>query len=96
MTYLDAAYEILKQVGRPLRNEEITKGALARHCISPHGLTPEATMASRLYTDTLHEGSLFVRPDKGFFDLTRWQPEGIETQVERSYRAGRNPLSRLG
>ena len=52
-TYLDAAYQILQHAGQPLRYEEITERALAQQLISPQGLTPEATMASRLYTDTL-------------------------------------------
>lgn len=56
MTYLDAAYSILHAAGRPLRFEEITEAALGRKLISPQGLTPEATMASRLYIDSLQEG----------------------------------------
>jgi hypothetical protein len=65
MSYLDAAYHILQHAGHPLRYEEITERALAQQLISPQGLTPEATMASRLYTDTLQEGSRFTRVDKG-------------------------------
>lgn len=57
MTYLDAAHTILKAAGQPLHSEEITQAALAQKLISPQGLTPEATMASRLYTDTKQEGS---------------------------------------
>ena len=60
-TYLDAAYQILQHAGQPLRYEDITEHALAQQLISPQGLTPEATMASRLYTDTLQEGSRFTR-----------------------------------
>ena len=54
MTYLDAAYSILHAAGRPLRFEEITEAALGRKLISPQGLTPEATMASRLYICLLY------------------------------------------
>jgi hypothetical protein len=35
-------------------------------------------MASRLYTDTLQEGSRFTRVDKGAFGLVDWRPAGIE------------------
>lgn len=52
-TYLHAAYHILHQADHPLRHEEITERALAQQLISPQGLTPEATMALRVYTDTL-------------------------------------------
>ena len=48
MTYLDAAYTILKAAGQPLRPDEITQRALEQKLIAPQGLTPEATMASRL------------------------------------------------
>jgi hypothetical protein len=34
-------------------------------------------MASRLYTDTLQEGSRFTRVDKGTFGLVDWRPAGI-------------------
>jgi len=83
MTYLDAAHTILQEAGQPLRYEEITGRALERMLISPQGLTPEATMASRLYIDTLQEDSRFVRAGKGVFGLAQRQPEGIESQVEK-------------
>lgn len=81
MTYLDAAHTILKTAGQPLHYEEITQRALAQGLIQPSGLTPAATMGSRLYTDTLQEDSRFVRSGKGIFELAQWQPKGIEYQV---------------
>jgi len=95
MTYLDAAYTILKAAGQPLRFEEITERALAQKLISPQGLTPDATMASRLYTDTLQEDSHFVRVGKGTFGLAQWQPEGIESQVDQLNQATREQLRSL-
>jgi restriction system protein len=95
MTYLDAAYTILKSAGQPLRYEEITQRALEQKLISPQGLTPEATMASRLYIDTLQEGSRFVRAGKGVFGLAQWQPEGIESQVNKINQATREQLHGL-
>ena len=68
-TYLDAAYHILHQAGQPLRYEDITERALAQQLISPQGLTPEATMASRLYTDTLQQELCFTRANKGAFGI---------------------------
>ena len=35
MTNLDAAYEIVKQAGHPLRYAQITKQALAQRLIAP-------------------------------------------------------------
>ena len=93
-TYLDAAYQILQHAGQPLRYEEITERALAQQLISPQGLTPEATMASRLYTDTLQEGSRFTRVSKGVFGLVDWQPAGIEAQVQQINQATREQLSK--
>lgn len=95
MTYLDAAYTILQTAGQPLHYEEITQRALAQGLIQPSGLTPAATMGSRLYTDTLQEDSRFVRVDKGVFGLVRWQPEGIESQVDKLNQATRERLHSL-
>ena len=91
-TYLDAAYHILQQAHQPLRYEEITERALAQQLISPQGLTPEATMASRLYIETLQDGSRFTRVDKGTFGLVDWRPAGIEAQVQRINQATRDQL----
>ena len=44
-------------------------------------------MASRLYTDTLQEGSRFTRAGKGTFGLVDWRPAGIEAQVQRIRRS---------
>lgn len=95
MTYLDAAYTILQAAGQPLRPDEITQRALSQKLISPQGLTPEATMASRLYIDTLQEDSRFVRAGKGVFGLAQWRPEGIESQVDKINQATRERLHSL-
>lgn len=95
MTYLDAAYAILTTAGQPLRPEEITQRALAQKLIAPQGLTPEATMASRLYIDTLQEDSHFVRAGKGIFGLAQWQPAGIESQVDKLNQTTRERLHSL-
>ena len=52
MTYLDAALAVLQAAKQPLHYAEITHRALEQGLIVPTGLTPEATMGSRLYTDT--------------------------------------------
>lgn len=95
MTYLDAAYKILSEAHQPLHSSEITRRALAQHLIQPTGLTPDATMASRLYTDTQEEDSRFVRVGKGVFDLARQRPGGIEEQVQQINRRTREQLHDL-
>lgn len=95
MTYLDAAYTILKTAGQPLHFEEITQRALAQKLIAPQGLTPEATMGSRLYTDTKQEGSRFVRAGHGRFGLAEWQPKGIDAHVQEINRGTRAELMQL-
>ena len=95
MTYLDAAQTILSAAGQPLHFEEITQRALAQKMIAPQGLTPEATMASRLYTDTKQEGSRFVRAGHGCFGLTQWQPKGIDAHVQEINQGTRAELTNL-
>jgi restriction system protein len=95
MTYLDAAYAILQAAGEPLHYEEITQRALDQNLIAPQGLTPAATMGSRLYTDTKQEGSRFVRAGRGQFGLTQWQPKGIEARAQEINQATRTRLAEL-
>lgn len=95
MTYLEAAYKILSEAHQPLHYSEITRQALEQSLLQPSGLTPDATMASRLYTDTQQEDSLFVRVGKGWFDLAKQRPGGIEEQVQLINRRTREQLHEL-
>lgn len=93
MTYLDAAYTILQEDGQPLHYAEITQRALDQGLIEPSGLTPGATMGSRLYTDTKQEGSLFVRTaQRALFGLAEWQSQGINAQVKAINQQTREAL----
>lgn len=49
MTYIQAALEVLRSSQVPLSTQEITRRALERGLISPHGSTPQATMGAALY-----------------------------------------------
>lgn len=95
MTFLDAARKILEEAAEPLHFEEIARRASAQGLVKSAGITPEATMGSRLYTATKQEGSLFVRVDKGTFDLARRSPRGIDAQVEEINRTTRERLREL-
>jgi len=87
MTCLDAARTILKAAGQPLHYEAITERALAQKLVAP------ATIGSRLYTDTLRQGSRFVRAGRGTCGLAQWQPQGIDAHVSR---VDLTPLPRYG
>ncbi|MFO7630893.1 MAG: winged helix-turn-helix domain-containing protein, partial [Caldilinea sp.] len=95
MTYLDAAYAVLQAAKQPLHYSDITRRALEHELIAPTGLTPEATMGSRLYTDTQAEGSRFVRVGRGVFDLATPRRGGIEEQVQSINRQTRERLGHL-
>jgi hypothetical protein len=82
MQFKDAAYEILKEVGKPLHYSEITNISLQKNILDTAGLTPHATMGALLYTDTLKENSRFRRgDDKGTFALQVENPKGIKQQI---------------
>lgn len=83
MQFKDAAYEILKEAGKPLHYNEITDIALQKGLLETAGQTPHATMGARLYTESLKENSRFKRGDeKGTFTLLVESPKGIKHQIE--------------
>ncbi|MDP2730504.1 MAG: winged helix-turn-helix domain-containing protein [Dehalococcoidales bacterium] len=71
MSFADAAYQILKNVGNPLSVNEITSLSLKQGLISTNGKTPFATMGARLYVDVKRKGveSKFVKVNRGRFAL---------------------------
>jgi restriction system protein len=95
MTYLEAAEQVLRASKQSLHYSEITRRSLELGLIVPTGLTPEATMGSRLYTDTKEEGSRFTRVGRGVFDLARAKQGGIEEQVQAINRHTRERLGQL-
>lgn len=71
MNSLEAAYQILKEVGKPLRVEEITQRILKQGLWETGGKTPDATVEANLSKDIIRNGnkSRFRRVDKGTFAL---------------------------
>lgn len=71
MSALDAAETILREAGTELRARAITERALTQGLWTTAGVTPWATMASRLATDIRDNGgaSRFVRTAPGLFAL---------------------------
>ncbi len=57
--------------------------ALEKALINCQGKTPDATMASALYTDVKRkpETSVFTRPEEGLFGLREWEDEGFVPEV---------------
>jgi len=93
MQFKDAAYEILKETGKPLHYNEITDLALHKGILETAGQTPHATMGALLYTDTLKENSRFKRGDeKGTFTLQIESPKGIKQQIEAIQKQVRQDL----
>ena len=93
MQFKDAAYEILREAGRPLHYNEITDLALKKVILETAGQTPHATMGALLYTDTLKENSRFRRGDeKGTFALQVTAPKGIKQQIEAIQKQVRQDL----
>lgn len=83
MQFKDAAYEILKQAGKPLHYNQITERAQAANLLETVGQTPQATMGALLYTDTLKPDSRFRRGDeKGTFALKAPISISIHQQIE--------------
>ncbi len=70
-TFKGVAYEILKETGKPLHSDEITKLALKKGWLKTAGKTPEATMNAQLVVDTNKKGSqsLFKKVGPSIFTL---------------------------
>lgn len=93
MDFLAAARAVLEQEGQALHYKEITQRALAQKLLEPSGLTPEATMGSRLYVDSKKETSRFERAGRGRFALKRRsKPDDIARRVEAINDATRQAL----
>ncbi|KAK9829683.1 hypothetical protein WJX72_007316 [[Myrmecia] bisecta] len=77
--FKSAAVAVLRQEKRLMSTGDIARMALKRGLIKCQGKTPEATMASALYTDVKRkEGqSIFIRPHEGLFGLREWQDQGL-------------------
>jgi hypothetical protein len=83
-----AAVQVLRDEARLMTTGEITKVALQRGYISCSGKTPDATMASALYTDIKRRSgeTAFVRPKEGLFGLKEWH--GNDTDIDNDIGSG--------
>jgi len=93
--FKSAAVAVLREENRLMPTGEIARLALARGYVRCQGKTPEATMASALYTDVKKKGdkSIFTRPEEGLFGLREWVAPGevFETKPPASKAVNRIP-----
>ncbi len=97
-TFLDAAYQVLKDADRPMSYEEITRHALDRSILTTRGKTPASTMSARLYMDIKEKGteSRFVQTGPNQFALNDQRttlllitPKSATSQSSPKYRMPR-------
>jgi restriction system protein len=92
MQFKDAAYEVLREAGKPLHYNEITDLAKQKGILDTEGQTPHATMGALLYTDTLNDDSRFQREGKGKFTLKSSAITGIAHQIKTAELTTRQEL----
>ena len=70
-SFKDIAYQILKEIGKPLHSKEITKIALDKGWLVTAGKTPEATMNAQLVVDinSKKDKSRFIKTGPSIFGL---------------------------
>lgn len=84
MTFIDAAYRVLKENEEPMHYKEITQQALNKGYMETEGKTPEATMSARISRDIKNNGekSRFVRVKRGTYGLKDKEKEPTEPKSE--------------
>jgi len=99
-TFKGVAYEILKEVGKPLHSDEITKIALERGWLKTAGKTPSATMNAQLVVDVNKNSSssLFIKTAPSTFGINAGvkiakQEELTEEHEEKEYKVSDTLMS---
>jgi HB1, ASXL, restriction endonuclease HTH domain/Restriction endonuclease len=73
MTFIEAAIEILRQVGRPLPVRELTERSIKQNLLSHLGRTPDATMQTRLTAEAKKgDRTPLVQKSPGVFGLRHY------------------------
>ena len=80
-SFLDSAYQILKDMDRPMSVEEITQQALDRGFLVTKGKTPAATMSAMIYMDIKRKGqtSRFIQVGPNCFTVNNGSKEYPES-----------------
>ncbi|HNN94071.1 MAG TPA: HTH domain-containing protein [Pseudomonadota bacterium] len=74
MTFLEAAFEVLRREGRPLHFKDLTRLALKYDLLSVVGRDPEEMMQSRLQAEARRPSTDLVRISPGVFGLRNMAP----------------------
>ena len=95
--FKNAAARVLRLERRLMSTGEITRVALRRGLLQCSGKTPEATMASALYTDVKRKekNSVFTRPGEGLFGMREWEAEGFDPPRPGDARGGGRQSGRV-
>jgi hypothetical protein len=98
-SFKDIAYQILKEIGKPLHSKEITKIALNKGWLVTAGKTPEATMNAQLVVDinSKKDKSRFIKTGPSIFGLNEniAIPEIVELiKEEKVYKISKDVSSR--
>ncbi|HEX3902868.1 MAG TPA: HTH domain-containing protein [Polyangia bacterium] len=73
MTFLEAAFEVLRLEGKPLHYKELTERVIGKKLLTFVGRTPEVTMQTQLTAAVKKApGNPFVRVKPGIFGLLRY------------------------
>jgi len=81
MTFVNAAYALLKESGKPRHYRWLAEEGIQRGLISTEGKTPEATMYASIFGEINSEIpgkkiSRFTKTGRGMFGLAEWSKEG--------------------
>src|SRR5712692_8366451 len=91
MTFLEAAFEVLRREGKPLHFKELTRLAIKYDLLSVVGRDPESMMQTRLQAEVRRPSSDLVRTIPGVFGLRNYPPKsgrGEPARVEGGPSAG--------
>lgn len=75
MTFLEAAFEVLRREGKPLHFKELTKLAIKYDLLSVVGRDPEQMMQTRLQAEVRRPSSELIRTSPGVFGLRSYPPK---------------------
>jgi hypothetical protein len=78
MNFREAALRVLRDEGKALHYEEISRLALERGYIEPRGKTPEDSISTELSRDMRKNGikSEFLKVDRGTYSLREFEKGG--------------------
>lgn len=78
MTFIKAAYQILKKEDKPLSSKQITEMAIAKGLITTSGKTPWLSMSARIWEDMRKNGdkSRFRKLESGKYYLRQFNQKG--------------------